>query len=389
MAELFFTPKEPVTGPQLHALIIGVDHYPYLGKAKAVARKLPALDNLHSPSVSARMLAQWLVDHETWLDGVKLGSVDLLVAPVPAQGAVAQAPSGHLEAIAAAFDTWYDRCNQSSENVAVFYFCGHGLQKDALLLLPENFGIFRNNPWMHAIDFDATFAGMSNCAARTQYFIIDACRQWPQSVVQDLNVSGVALGRADIWKQKRRYAPVLYGAATGLPAFGDTAGNASRLSRAVIDCLEGKAAVKENDKWLVSDERLGPIAKLIVEAGNDLLDNTDDHQIVDPTTGEASASKRTLVVLPKGIHPRAQVEFVCDPIEETEDGQFYHEGLDPKSDECRADRKGHWSVELLAGYYKCGVTITHAKEGDFFLPCETIMPPFRSVRVPVVRGDRG
>jgi hypothetical protein len=387
VAELFFKPKKAVTGPQLHALIIGVDHYPYLGGAKAVARKLPPLDNLNSPSISARMLAKWLVEHESWLNGVKLGSVDLLVAPVPAPEATAQAPSGHLEAIGAAFDAWYDRCDESSENVALFYFCGHGLQKDVLLLLPENFGTFKNCPWMHAINFDATYAGMSNCAARTQYYIIDACRQWPQSVVQDLNTSGVAFGRADIWRQKRRYAPVLFGAATGLPAFGDTAGNPSRLSRAVIDCLEGKAAVKENDQWLVSDERLGPTAKIIVEAGNVLLEK-DDHQIVDPTMGESSGNKRTLLVLPKGIHPRALVEFDCEPSEATKDGQFYHEGLDPKSAECRADCKGHWSVELLAGVYKCGVTITHPKEGDFLLPAETILPPIRSVRVPVGRGDR-
>lgn len=382
MTKLFFENEEAGAGPKLHALIIGVDHYPHLDGGNAAARKLPPLDNLHSPSISARKLARWLVDHQSWLNGMTLGSVDLLVAPVPANGAAEQVSSGHLDAIGASFDTWFDRCNESSQNVAFFYFCGHGLQKDALLLLPENFGVFKNSPWMHAIDFDATYLGMSNCAAQTQYFIIDACRQWSQSVVHDLNARGVPLGRADIRKQNPRIAPTLYGAATGLAAFGDAAGDASRLSRAIIDCLEGKAAVKEIEGWSVDVENLGPAVKALVELGNRSLQK-ENHQTVDPSIAEFSAPKRSLVLLPANMHPKALVEFDCNPSEAAEHGKFYHRGISPKARQRTARSLGPWAVEVLAGTYNCGVKISHPR----FVgreSTETIYPPFKSIRVPVV-----
>jgi hypothetical protein len=383
MKKLFFENEEAGDGPRLHALVIGVGHYPHLGEVKAVARGLPPLDNLYSPPVSARKLAQWLVDHRLWLKGMKLGSVDLLVAPVPKNGVIAKTSPGHMQSIGAAFDTWFERCNENAENVALFYFCGHGLQKDALLLLPEDFGIQKNNPWMHAIDFNATYRGMSNCAAQTQYFIIDACRQWSQSFVNDLNARGVPLGRSDIRKQKPRLAPALYGAASGLAALSLKAGTVSRLTQAVIDCLGGKAAVKENGQWRVNVDTLGKAAKLLVEHGNRLLEG-DNHQTVDPTIGEFSAEKRTLLVLPDGFHPRALVEFDCEPSEATAHAQFYHQGIFPKARKRTAGCKGPWSVEVPAGIYDFGARVSHPSFVSRRLSHETIHPPIHLVCVPVV-----
>jgi hypothetical protein len=312
MKKLFFEDEQAGDGPQLHALIIGIDHYPHLGVAGARERELPLLSNLSSPTVSARALAQWLVDHEKWLSGVKLGSVNLVVAPVPANGAAAAPAPGSLHAIMIAFNDWFGRCNKNGDNIALFYFCGHGLQKDVLLLLPEDFGEQKHNPWTQMIDFDATYRGMANCAAKTQYFIVDACREWSEDYVLDSNVRGVALGRADLRKQGARLAPTLFGAAPGLAALSLKPGTVSRLTSAIIDCLGGKAAVRLNGRWHVNVEKLGQAAKEIVEHGNRTLPS-GKHQTVDPTISEFSSQKRTLLVLPDDIHPSTLVEFDCDP----------------------------------------------------------------------------
>lgn len=380
MKKLFFEGIESKDQPLLHALIIGIDHYPYLGP-KGIARKLPPLDNLSSPSISANALASWLVEHKSWLSDAKLGSVDLIVAPVPPAGHAPKALAGSLETIGEAFDGWFDRCNTNTQNVALFYFCGHGLQKDNLLLLAENFGSVKNAPWMHAIDFDATYRGMSNCSAQTQYFIIDACRQWSQGLLQDLNTSGVSLLRADIRNQRPRTAVKLYGAASSLAAFGDTSGKPSRLARAVLACFEGKAAMKANGKWCVGVDRIGQAAQLLIEVGNRSLP-TEQHQVINPAIGEFAVGNRTLLVLPDGIHPSALVEFDCDPNEATEYAQFYHRGIDPKTKKRGSVCTGAWSDELLAGIYDCGATITqHRHFKSKLLPHEIIIPPVRQVRV--------
>ena len=377
MKKLFFEDKQAGEGPQLHALIIGIDHYPHLGLAGAIERELPLLSNLSSPTVSARALARWLVGHQEWLSDMKLGSVDLVVAPVPADGAAVASGPGSLPVIMTAFNNWFGRCNTNVDNVALFYFCGHGLQKDALLLLPEDFGEQKYNPWTQMIDFHATYRGMANCAAKTQYFIVDACREWSEEFVLDLNVRGVALGRSDLRKQGARLAPALYGAAPGLAALSLKAGTVSRLTRAVIDCLGGKAAVRLNGRWHVNVEKLGQAAKEIVEYGNRSLPSVEHHQTVDPTIGEFSGQKRTLLVLPDGVHPSTLVEFTCNPGEATKHAKFYHQGIFPKARRRRtiAPREGPWSVEVLAGTYDFGATIERPGFANGKLPHESAQPP--------------
>jgi hypothetical protein len=238
---------------------------------------------------------------------------------------------------------------------------------------------------MHAIDFDATYRGMSGCAAKTQYFVIDACRQWTQSILQDLNTSGVPLRRANIRQQKPRTAPKLYGAASSLAAFGNVSGKPSRLAQAFIDCLEGKAAVKENGRWLVNVDRIGMAVQSLVNLGNRAFPE-DEHQLIDPVIGEFAAGNRTLLVLPDGVHPSVLVEFDCEPNEATEHACFYHQGVSPEGPLCGADCPGAWSIEVLAGIYNCEARVANARYGSGRLSGEIILPPVRPVHVTVVPG---
>jgi hypothetical protein len=326
-----------------------------------------------------------LIGHRAWLDGVKLGSVDVLVSPIP-DGAARQGKRRHmtatLGAIEKAYERWFDRCNANPDNVALFYFCGHGLQKDATLLLPADFGSSARSPWTRAIDFDATYRGMSNCAAQSQYFIIDTCRQWTQSLVQDLNAGGVRLGRSDITQQKPRMAPRLFGTAAGLAAFGGVPGKPSRLAEALIACMEGKAAEKKNGRWRIRLGNLGFAVKTMIELHNRSLPE-GLRQSVDPQIGECAAEDRALLVLPEGAHPRVSVEFGCDPTEATEHAHFFHQGIRPQQPPCQADLRGAWVTEVLAGFYDCGAKIERHPFVSNMLESEPINPPGRPVKVPV------
>jgi hypothetical protein len=385
---LFFKQKIPRERPQLHALIIGVGHYPYMDAVKDVLARLPPLVNLHSPPVSAERLANWLIDHQSWLNGVELGTVDLLVSKIPSEPTgrhrSIRNTAGHA-AIVKAFDGWFKRCDAHPDNVALFYFCGHGLQKESLILLPQDFLRYKTTPWATPIDFNATYRGMSSCAAKTQYFIIDACRQWSGNLLRDYSFGGTRLGRHIADKVTKRTAPALYGTASGNAAFGDTSGKPSRLTEALIACMEGSAAEKVNDQWQIKVFNLGPAVQEFVRIANRSYPD-DEHQTVDPTIVEGAAGNRTLLLLPDSIHPRVLVEFGCEPIEATEHAQFYYEGVRPMLPECGADCVGPWSTELLAGYYHFVAKIEHPEFVGNRI-ASAINPPFHAVSVRVTKKD--
>jgi hypothetical protein len=87
-----------------------------------------------------------------------LGSIELLLSPATINyelpdGGFKQVDAATTPNIQAAFNNWYARANKSEKNVAVFYFCGHGLESDVTLLLLEDFGSNPNNLWDHARDY--------------------------------------------------------------------------------------------------------------------------------------------------------------------------------------------------------------------------------------------
>src|SRR5690348_1004793 len=114
--------------PRTHALLIGVGHYPYLpgGGATTTATTL-GLGQLASPPISAVRLAHWLINEFNNAQA-PLGSVELLVSPAPG-GALPPWPAegATLANVRAAYKRWLARCDLNPGNLALFYYCGHGV----------------------------------------------------------------------------------------------------------------------------------------------------------------------------------------------------------------------------------------------------------------------
>ncbi|RCR71261.1 caspase family protein [Larkinella punicea] len=170
--------------PQTHAFVIGVGAYRHLPEGDLYNTK-PApftmgLGQLTSPPISAKAFTDWLISTHRNLDA-PLGSIELLISPAGQY----KSPNGNnipVEAatfsnIADAFDRWVARCDESKQNVALFFFCGHGLDYMTTTLLTEDFGASSGRPWENAIDFTTTYTGMIDCQAETQIFFLDACRE--------------------------------------------------------------------------------------------------------------------------------------------------------------------------------------------------------------------
>jgi Caspase domain len=367
-----------VAGSHTHVLIIGVGRYPHVSDgAGPVNFMLPPLGQLKSPPVSARALADWFTGGEHHNPAAPLGSVELLLSDSagqqyqpPDSATSYEIESATLPNIVRAFNDWEARCDTHAGNVAVFYFCGHGLQRDVPLLLPEDFAQNRNNPWQTAIDFSKTYQGMGQCLAQTQYYVVDACRNYSTSNLQDLDIGGVTLKRTNVTAHRPRTAPTLFATASGLPAFGDTGGR-SRLTSALLECLRGVGAEKVSGNWIVSTSSLGESAQKLVNLANTELLPVQ-RQTVDPSIGEHALGSRVLHVLKTGTAPPVRVSLDCLPGEALPAALFYHERAGARVE---AKEPGPWSTTIPAGVYNFGVSFTAPGYKPTFIAEEFVRPP--------------
>lgn len=172
--------------PGLHALIIGVGAYPHLrgGALYVEGSGDSRFAQLSSPPHSAYALAHWLSTVQSTEAAAPLASMELLISAAPGfehgyESLALEARPATFKEIRAAFDRWRARCDENEANIALFYFCGHGYAtgQQVPVLLPQDFG---ENPGVffeNGIDLDTTMRAVAEFRARTQIFLIDACRE--------------------------------------------------------------------------------------------------------------------------------------------------------------------------------------------------------------------
>ena len=166
-------------------------------------------------------------------------------------------------------------------NVAVFYFCGHGVAGANDYLLPSDFGVNRDNPFADAIDITDTARAMRRLAGGPLYFFIDACRQASRDALSP-GASPPALAFVDSAEPVRSFVRlILWATGEGEAAFGVKA-EASRFCAALTEALSGYEAEKAPaDKgWVVTGDILARSVRSILEAQNTSLE-AGKHQYVE------------------------------------------------------------------------------------------------------------
>ena len=123
-----------------------------------------------------------------------LVSVSLLISedqphpyqpPSPAGAPPVAPPQATMTNVKDAALRWADRLKSHPDNVAVLYFCGHGVsqgQRAALLL--EDFGD-PNAAFENAIDADLLRGTMKNSPAIQQLYLVDRCRTKADDLYQN------------------------------------------------------------------------------------------------------------------------------------------------------------------------------------------------------------
>lgn len=268
---------------QTHVLIIGVGHYRHLpgGDGPPVsANREYGLGQLTSPPISARAFASWmLTNYEN--PKAPLGSLDMLLSENPsAQFALPRGQSATVEPatmanIKIAFKAWLRRCDSHPNNVAIFYFCGHGVWVGGdHLLLAEDYGSDETQPFRTSMNWSQMSLGFRNRLAGLQCCFIDACSNVPDDAIRIVHPGAESLFEVEY--PVRRYDPllVLKASPPGNLAYG-IAGEVTYFTDALVQCLQGRGSEPNtiDGNWVVTTSSLSKnITKILNEFGL-LVDN--------------------------------------------------------------------------------------------------------------------
>jgi len=249
-------------------MVVGVGSYYHLiGGREPNPTSNWALGQLTSATASASYFLEWLL-YEFHNQDKPLATVEHLIsAPGGVKDRTGQVQAGEeptMSALEAACKRWSDRAGSNPENIALLYFCGHGISKGRETgLLAADF----NDPQFatltrNAVHVEKTVQGMWSCRADNQCFFIDSCRGTDAVLQETMTSPGRALIDATNNDIRANPQPIYF--ATGLTqsAHGES-NQPSLFTRALVEALNGMAAEDEDGTYqagrcVVNTERLGP-----------------------------------------------------------------------------------------------------------------------------------
>jgi len=378
---LVYPPSDPgVRTPQAHALLIGVGKYPHLiGGGGSLAINHLNMGQLTSPPASAQALANWLIEKRTTShlnSNVPLGTVELVLSPstyTDSVGANRTVDDATFANISAAFQTWLARCDRNADNIGIFYFCGHGLERTDAFLLASDHGDSAFQPWRNTINFSATELGVRFAAkAKTFCWLIDACRNNPIDTVKWPLIPAQPLFTPPIQQMPPRVTQVLRATTLNDVAHGPPGGGISYFTDALIRCLDslGAGSPLVGPKWRVTTESLrnameGLMRRTLLPDGS--LGKCDaagsSNTFGQPTllhTLPGAACVQTTIT----YHPELALEFAALLVERV--------GKAPLS---RNPAPEPWMLELEAAQYDIRAHFPNHEYADDELRNQIIAPP--------------
>ena len=319
---------------------------------------------LSSPPVSALAVRDRILATDPGAWRAPLGTFDLLIAPHPGNpwpaGDGVRFTEPTWRNIKRAFGRWYDRCD-SPGNVAIFYFCGHGLEDDEQYVLASDFGADDLSPWHNAIAVDSTIKGLWHCKAETQCVFIDACRGVTTASQSTplIDARALATYSGDANPTYVKYPLEVKAVGPTEQAFGKP-GEVSYFTEVLLQALLGAAAEEEDGTgaWVVTT---GSVAHKFFDVLEDVAPNRAE-------TPAPIAGRPAILYRPPDP-PAVHLAVGCDPFMALGSAHLsYRHQTKPNADDPpRADCLDRlafegerdpapevWKVDVEAGYYWVG-----------------------------------
>lgn len=360
--------------PRTHLFVVGVGAYRHLAGGTEPLDHLRGvrLSQLASPPLSARAVTDWFLGEMRNPD-TPLGSVEMLLSPSGSyrmpDGQTADVEAATIGNIAAAFDRWLGRCDRSEDNIAIFYFCGHGVMREVVALLAEDFGRSPHRPYEASVDFTMTFEGLARSKARRQVYLVDACRQVMRSTLALEKIDATALAIGTFEREHHRDAPILFASAEDDRAYART-GQPTRLADALLRCLSGRASERVGGKWVVTSRKL-------LEASSELIwrENLPDAPMQRPRPGGEPTGLAVPLHHPSAP-PMVWATIGCVPEQAMGGAELSLVSVrDAARAYARAPSPDRWRIEIEPGDYDVAARFA---DGDFRDLKEELLavPPF-------------
>ena len=334
---------------------------------------------LTSPPLSARRLANWLIEkfrHPT----KPLSSVSLLLSEkepkpfVAPNGAESAVETANADNVTAAIKDWFNRANTDFQNLMLFFFCGHGISAGTeTALLMSDYGADPLSALDGAINFRLLRLATQQCRATEQCFIVDACR-----ASSDTLVSAEFAGRVVIQARPRiptwppRRFPVFYASSKGDKAYGFP-DQPTAYTNALLKTLDHFGGDDEEGDWRVGTHRLAESVEHLVSR-----QMANDHQKVQvPTSDDQTKIHLHYMNGP----PEALVYVASEPPDALRDAtlQYQLAGGAPTSAPLSGRKESEWELQLATGRYNFIATFP----GGVSRIDSHVRPAYRRIKLPV------
>jgi hypothetical protein len=164
-----------------------------------------------------------------------------------------------------------------------------------LALLAQDYGARALTPFQTAIDINVTWEGMARCAAQTQCYFIDSCRQASWTMQKQLDDPAVSLISPVFGVANDRDAPRFMATGPARSAYGMSDG-VTMFTDILIESLK-RGARKNRGRWVVTTQRL---SEALCCAMPDLAEDDPTNptrKLVRQVLGAISEYEKSLIVL--------------------------------------------------------------------------------------------
>ncbi|WP_327733971.1 caspase family protein [Streptomyces nojiriensis] len=389
MTTLLDRPVRGVSGRAMHAFVVGVGGYPYCGDAAKAGSVPAAIADVSTAEVTAREIAAWLLDSQRDDVELPLASLEVLISPVGTEPARIEVDGTGMEVGPAAYDPfrkalthWHKRCDDPSAT-ALFYFVGHGCSRSAWdeSLLLSDFGAGPGNPFEGAVDAGQFIEGMGACAAGTQLFLLDCCREVPPRLLTTTGLNARVPLAPGIDPVLRTSLLVLNATAHGGPAFG-TSRRATRFSQEVRQAFDGVASGQGSDGvWRVE-------AGLLATAVQTLRDRASASEGVRDRRPTASRSEVVSGLTLRRLDAPPLVPFTvgCSPPEAARDAELTLLGEADGTAVGPHSAGGPWHGRARAGSYELTARFPGGGWREVREPGRLVIPQWYVRNLPVERS---
>lgn len=253
--------NSPESEPGIHALIVGVGKYEQADEYGLSAE-------LSSACVSAFNFSDFLLNNlrypnRPWKSAdIVISCADDLSDDKATEIRDCLSKMGQWDfqsadfgTVSAAVEAWKVRCDRSEEDVAVLYFCGHGVEWNGVTaLILEDFNAQTHGFYKGSVDLYALHEGTAAMRVRNKYFFIDSCRGTPASIM-DLRRIDPASVLPRVVKRHSGVAPIYLATRESEKAFGRP-NECAQFTSAVISSLKGAGAKPgtgtDQGRWVVT-----------------------------------------------------------------------------------------------------------------------------------------